>query len=63
MTTAHQHHRATLTIAERLAAVAAGVGADALNLRIHVPGVAPDVARDQITRLGATVEPLHSALR
>jgi alkanesulfonate monooxygenase SsuD/methylene tetrahydromethanopterin reductase-like flavin-dependent oxidoreductase (luciferase family) len=49
-------------VAERLAAVAAEAGADALNLRIHVPGVVPDVARDQITRLGPAVEPLHTAL-
>jgi hypothetical protein len=30
-------------------------GADALNLRIHVPGLSPGDARDQITRLGDDV--------
>jgi len=49
-------------VAERLAAVAADAGADAVNLRIHVPGVTPDMAREQITRLAGVVEPLHTAL-
>ena len=30
-------------------------GADALNLRVHVPGVSPAMARDQITLLGDQV--------
>jgi hypothetical protein len=30
-------------------------GCDAVNLRIHVPGVAPEAAREQIARLGDQV--------
>ena len=30
-------------------------GCDALNLRVHVPGVAPEAAREQIARLGDEV--------
>jgi alkanesulfonate monooxygenase SsuD/methylene tetrahydromethanopterin reductase-like flavin-dependent oxidoreductase (luciferase family) len=38
-------------------------GADALNLRVHVPGVSPDAARDQIAQLGDAVLPrLRAAL-
>jgi alkanesulfonate monooxygenase SsuD/methylene tetrahydromethanopterin reductase-like flavin-dependent oxidoreductase (luciferase family) len=38
-------------------------GADALNLRVHVPGVSPGAARDQIARLGDDVAPgLREAL-
>ncbi|HEY8059881.1 MAG TPA: hypothetical protein VID94_14060, partial [Acidimicrobiales bacterium] len=32
-------------------------GADCLNLRVHVPGITPEMARDQITRLGSDVLP------
>jgi hypothetical protein len=32
-------------------------GCDALNLRVHVPGVSPEAARDQIARLGDEVVP------
>lgn len=46
------------------AAVAAGlraaidtVGADVLNLRLHIPGVVPDEVRTQIERFGADVLP------
>jgi alkanesulfonate monooxygenase SsuD/methylene tetrahydromethanopterin reductase-like flavin-dependent oxidoreductase (luciferase family) len=35
----------------RLAEVLAASGCTALNIRIHVPGVAPEAARDQIKRL------------
>jgi alkanesulfonate monooxygenase SsuD/methylene tetrahydromethanopterin reductase-like flavin-dependent oxidoreductase (luciferase family) len=49
-------------VAERLAAVAREAGADAVNLRIHVPGITPDAARDQITHLSGVVEPLRTAL-
>jgi alkanesulfonate monooxygenase SsuD/methylene tetrahydromethanopterin reductase-like flavin-dependent oxidoreductase (luciferase family) len=45
--------------------VAAGVvdatrraGADAVNVRVHVPGVTPEAARDQIARLGDEVVPV-----
>ena len=51
-------------IAARLAAVADASGADALNLRVHVPGVDPVLAREQIAGLGADVlPPLRTALR
>jgi alkanesulfonate monooxygenase SsuD/methylene tetrahydromethanopterin reductase-like flavin-dependent oxidoreductase (luciferase family) len=33
-------------------------GADAINVRVHVPGVTPDAARAQIAGLGDTVVPL-----
>jgi hypothetical protein len=32
-------------------------GCDCINLRVHVPGVAPALAREQIRRLGAEVVP------
>jgi hypothetical protein len=35
----------------------AHAGADALNVRVHVPGVTPDAARAQIAELGDTVLP------
>ncbi len=38
-------------------------GADALNLRVHVPGVSPKAAREQIARLGDEVlGPLRAGL-
>jgi alkanesulfonate monooxygenase SsuD/methylene tetrahydromethanopterin reductase-like flavin-dependent oxidoreductase (luciferase family) len=38
-------------------------GCDALNLRVHVPGVSPEAAREQITALGDAVLPkLRNAL-
>ena len=38
-------------------------GADALNLRVHVPGVSPEAAREQIARLGDEVlGPLRAGL-
>ena len=43
------------SLAEELAAVAARAGVDALNLRIHVPGVSPTTARDQIAAMGDVV--------
>jgi alkanesulfonate monooxygenase SsuD/methylene tetrahydromethanopterin reductase-like flavin-dependent oxidoreductase (luciferase family) len=49
-------------VAEQLATVAAEAGADALNLRIHVPGVTPTTARAQATRLAGAVAPLRAAL-
>lgn len=50
-------------VADELAAVAAAVDADALNLRVHVPGVAPPEAREQIAGLGDAVVPaLRDAL-
>jgi alkanesulfonate monooxygenase SsuD/methylene tetrahydromethanopterin reductase-like flavin-dependent oxidoreductase (luciferase family) len=44
-------------VAERLVGAARDANADALNLRVHVPGVEPDMARDQIERLGRDVVP------
>jgi alkanesulfonate monooxygenase SsuD/methylene tetrahydromethanopterin reductase-like flavin-dependent oxidoreductase (luciferase family) len=43
--------------AERLAESLRASGADALNVRIHVPGIAAPAVRDQIARLGAEVLP------
>jgi alkanesulfonate monooxygenase SsuD/methylene tetrahydromethanopterin reductase-like flavin-dependent oxidoreductase (luciferase family) len=39
----------------------ARAGADALNLRVHVPGVTVEAAREQIARLGEEVLPLLAA--
>jgi alkanesulfonate monooxygenase SsuD/methylene tetrahydromethanopterin reductase-like flavin-dependent oxidoreductase (luciferase family) len=44
-------------VADRLLDAAAIAGTDALNLRVHVPGVAPADARAQIKRLGIDVVP------
>jgi hypothetical protein len=43
------------TVAEALVDAARRAGADALNLRVHVPGVGRDAAREQIVRLGDEV--------
>jgi alkanesulfonate monooxygenase SsuD/methylene tetrahydromethanopterin reductase-like flavin-dependent oxidoreductase (luciferase family) len=45
-------------VAKQLVDAAQGAGADALNLRVHVPGVSADDARAQIARLGDDVVPL-----
>ena len=39
----------------RLAAVMGEVGADALNLRVQLPGMPPEQVREQIERIGASV--------
>ena len=44
-------------VADQLVATAHEADADALNLRVQVPGVAPDQAREQIVRLGDEVLP------
>jgi alkanesulfonate monooxygenase SsuD/methylene tetrahydromethanopterin reductase-like flavin-dependent oxidoreductase (luciferase family) len=50
-------------VAERLAETLERAGADAVNLRVHVPGVSPEAAREQIARLGAgVVGPLRASL-
>jgi hypothetical protein len=50
-------------VAEQLVAATRAAGADALNLRVHVPGVGPAEAREQIERLGSEVVPnLRAAL-
>jgi len=46
------------SVAAQLAAAAATAGADALNLRVHVPGVTPSAVRAQVERLGADVAPV-----
>ena len=45
-------------VARGLRAAQLAAGADALNLRVHVPGVSVAAAREQIVRLGAEVLPL-----
>ncbi|HEX6476339.1 MAG TPA: LLM class flavin-dependent oxidoreductase [Acidimicrobiales bacterium] len=45
------------SVADQLADVARRAGADALNLRVQVPGVTPAEARDQILGLGDEVLP------
>lgn len=42
-------------VAAGLVAVLGRAGADALNVRVHFPGVPPDVIREQIERLGRDV--------
>lgn len=50
-------------LAERLTATMRRVGADALNLRVHLPGMSPEQVREQIEQIGATVlPPLREAL-
>lgn len=44
-------------LAERLAATMREVGANALNLRIQLPGMAPDQVREQIEQIGTSVVP------
>jgi alkanesulfonate monooxygenase SsuD/methylene tetrahydromethanopterin reductase-like flavin-dependent oxidoreductase (luciferase family) len=46
-----------LVVATRLHELAVASGADALNLRIHLPGISPTHVRDQIARLGDEVLP------
>ncbi len=50
-------------VAKRLLDAQARSGTDALNLRVHVPGVSPEAAREQIARLGDEVLPLLVAYR
>lgn len=42
-------------LAERIVATVTEVGADALNLRVQLPGMAPAEVREQITRVGSSV--------
>jgi alkanesulfonate monooxygenase SsuD/methylene tetrahydromethanopterin reductase-like flavin-dependent oxidoreductase (luciferase family) len=50
-------------VVDRLVAAAREAGADALNLRVHVPGVSPEAAREQIERVGSDVVPrVHESL-
>ena len=45
-------------VAEQLVEAMIAVGADALNLRVQLPGMAPDQVREQIEQLASTVVPL-----
>jgi alkanesulfonate monooxygenase SsuD/methylene tetrahydromethanopterin reductase-like flavin-dependent oxidoreductase (luciferase family) len=49
-------------LAERLAAVARTTGSTSLDLRVHLPGVAPEAVRDQIVELGTAVVPRLRAI-
>ena len=42
-------------VAERLVATMSEVGADALNLRVQLPGMSPEQVREQIARIGSSV--------
>jgi len=42
-------------MAERLAATVREVGADALNLRVQLPGMSPERVREQIEQIGSGV--------
>jgi alkanesulfonate monooxygenase SsuD/methylene tetrahydromethanopterin reductase-like flavin-dependent oxidoreductase (luciferase family) len=42
-------------LAEQIAQAATDVGADALNLRVQLPGVRPEEVRDQVVAIGDTV--------
>ena len=44
-------------VVERLRAVQAEAGTDALNLRVHLPGLTPQDVRGQLERLAASVVP------
>ncbi len=44
-------------LAERLAATVKDVGADAVNLRVQLPGMEPEQVREQITGIGTAVVP------
>jgi hypothetical protein len=51
-------------IVDRLAAIATETGADALNLRVHLPGIPHEQIRQQIVRLADEVVPaLRDRLR
>jgi alkanesulfonate monooxygenase SsuD/methylene tetrahydromethanopterin reductase-like flavin-dependent oxidoreductase (luciferase family) len=45
-------------VAQGLADGMREAGVDAVNLRVHVPGVSPEAAREQIARLGDEVVPI-----
>jgi hypothetical protein len=42
-------------VVTRLGEIIASSGADALNLRVHLPGMSPETVREQIQVLGDTV--------
>ncbi len=47
-------------VAARVVDQAEAVGADSVNLRVHVPGLDPSAARDQIERLSPVVDAMRS---
>jgi alkanesulfonate monooxygenase SsuD/methylene tetrahydromethanopterin reductase-like flavin-dependent oxidoreductase (luciferase family) len=49
-------------VAEQLVSVAEKSGVDALNLRLHVPGIAPAEIHEQITRLADVVPGVRAGL-
>ena len=49
-------------LARRVAETVATAGADAVNIRVHVPGLDPAEARDQIAALSELILPLRRAL-
>jgi Luciferase-like monooxygenase len=49
-------------LVERLAAVVTAVGADALNLRLHLVGIPAEAIREQIAGLGEALPALRRAL-
>lgn len=49
-------------MAERLAATMSEVRADALNLRVQLPGMSPQQVREQIAHIGSTVLPSLRAI-
>jgi alkanesulfonate monooxygenase SsuD/methylene tetrahydromethanopterin reductase-like flavin-dependent oxidoreductase (luciferase family) len=49
-------------VARQLAGVIDASGADALNIRVHFPGVAPEAVREQIMCIGDEVVPVLRAL-
>ena len=55
------HDNDPVALADRLAHTVTAAGADACNIRVHVPGVDPASARAQIVRLGDEVAPLVRA--
>jgi alkanesulfonate monooxygenase SsuD/methylene tetrahydromethanopterin reductase-like flavin-dependent oxidoreductase (luciferase family) len=65
---AQAHWQGEQLVAGDASAVGAGLrdametaGCDSVNVRVHVPGVAPALAREQIRRLGAEVVPQFRA--
>ena len=53
-----QHATTASEEAEKLLDAIRDTGADALNIRVTVPGVGPEQVRDQIVKLGDEVLPL-----
>jgi alkanesulfonate monooxygenase SsuD/methylene tetrahydromethanopterin reductase-like flavin-dependent oxidoreductase (luciferase family) len=49
-------------VAEGLARILEATGCDALNLRVHVHGLPPEVIREQIERLGSEMLPIFRGL-